>query len=149
MSKILSYLNPINWLAKIAGPKVLLGILIFSFITIGWLWWSYSSAIEDVQIHKANTQEIKSALEAQKVATEQYKNNSEYLGKLLKKQMEQQEELDEKYDNIQSELDKLKNQSREEVRKCFSVELHDNLLNKLRFNPNSNKNKSESVDATN
>lgn len=44
--KLLGYLNPVSWVAKIAGPKVLIGVAATALAAIGAMWWALSGAWE-------------------------------------------------------------------------------------------------------
>ena len=119
-------------LARIAGPKILLGVVVAAGLAIGWLWWSYSSAAADAAQSEANADRALQAAAANAEAARAARRNAEVIAATLEGRQQREQALRARLSRTHDQLKEARDAASQEVRDCLAVRLPDNYLDGLR-----------------
>jgi len=122
----------IGLLGRIAGPKVLLGVLLASGLAIGWLWWSYSIASANAAQAEANADNALEAAANNAEAAREARRQAEKLASTLQDRQQREKDLRQRLSQTHNQLDEARSDSRKEVRDCLSVRLGSSFIDGLR-----------------
>jgi len=122
----------IGLLSRIAGPRVLLGVLVAAGLVIGWLWWSYSAAAANAAQAEANADSALEAAASNAKAARAARRNAEKIAETLEKRQQREKDLRQRLSRTHDQLQEARDAASQEVRDCLDVRLPKKYLLQLR-----------------
>jgi predicted negative regulator of RcsB-dependent stress response len=119
-------------LARIAGPKVLLGVLIAAGLALGWMWWMYSSAAADAAAAHSRAEQASAAAEANAEAARAAELERELLDEVLTNRADRERRLERRLADTHDQLQEARANASQEVRDCLRLRLPGDYLDGLR-----------------
>jgi len=122
----------IGLLGRIAGPKVLLGVLVAAGLAIGWLWFSYSNAAANAAQSEANADNALEAAANNAKAAREARHQAEKLASTLQDRQQREKDLRAELSQTHNQLEEARSNASEKVRDCLSVRLGSSFIDGLR-----------------
>jgi len=119
-------------LAKFAGPKILLGVLIAAALALGFMWWMYSSAADDAAQASANADQAIQAAKQNREAAAQWRHNARTIARTLGERQKREKKLRAELAQTHDQLQEARANASQEVRDCLALRLPSAYLDGLR-----------------
>jgi len=123
-------------LSRIAGPKVLLGVLIAAGLALGWLWWMYANAASDAAQASANADKALAAAASNAEAARAARRNAEVIAQTLGRRQQREQQLRAKLAQTHDQLKEARHAASQEVRDCLDMPLPNDYLRGLKAGAN-------------
>jgi hypothetical protein len=122
----------LGFLGRIAGPKVLLGVLIAAGLAIAFLLWRWDSAAAEAQAAHARAEQAHAAAEANAEAARAAELERELLDEVLTDRAKRERRLERQLADTHDRLQEAREAAPERVRECMTVRLPEAMLSELR-----------------
>jgi len=119
-------------LSRIAGPKVLLGVLIAAALALAWMWWMYASAASDAAQASANADKALAAAASNAKSARAARRNAEVIAQTLGRRQQREQQLRAELTQTHDQLKEARHAASQEVRDCLSLRLPADYLDGLR-----------------
>jgi len=120
-----------GWLARIAGPRVLLGVAAAAAVAIATLLWLYVSSAEDAATARQQNSQLRQSLSDQRQAVQRLQAEKQNLEQALQTARQATRKAREQADSARSRIDELE-ESDENVRQWSRRSVPDAVGNELR-----------------
>lgn len=118
-------------LSRIAGPKVLLGVVLAGLAGMGTLWWFYTDAAGDAATAEQRAADLKQALSEQRGAVERLRSERRALQQALSDARESARQARQRADAASERLDELE-RTNEQVKQWARDRVPDAVARELR-----------------
>lgn len=122
----------IGLLARIAGPRVLLGVLVAAALALGLLWWQWQTAEAEATAAHARAEQAHAAATANAEAARAAAMERQLLDDVLTDRAERERRLERRLADTHDRLQEARNAASQEVRDCLRLRLPRSILDQLR-----------------
>jgi cytoskeletal protein RodZ len=119
-------------LARIAGPRVLLGVLIAAALALGLLWWQWQTAEAEATAAHARAEQASAAAEANAEAARAAAMERQLLDDVLTDRAERERRLERELATTHDQLQEARDAASPELRRCLRRRLPSDYLDGLR-----------------